>query len=805
MDARRLPRGAGFLSKGDRSDGIRIRRSRPGVEEAEGRMLLAAFAVTNLGDAGAGSLRQALLDANAAAGADTITFGVAGTIQLTSGALPDITDAVNIDGTTAPGFKATGRPRVEVDYNGFGGLRFGAGSAGSALRFLGLVHSGGDGVFLAAGNITVVGNFIGLRLDGSTAGRNAGDGLEIAPTSSGNVIGATTTVGIGVFPRASNVISGNGGAGIVARGSSNNLIVANYIGTDASGVLDRGNGGDGIALEQGSGNNTIGGIIPFVNDEGQVPLGNLISGNGGAGVAIRGGSAANFLAANFIGTDVTGNIPLGNAGDGVAILEGSNGNILSGTVFGKKPFIYANIVSGNGGNGIRVSNSNDTVIQANFFGLGYNNRTPVGNGLNGALIEGTSADTKFGGVIPLGNVAAANGLNGVEIRDTASGTLVFNTFAGLAAFEDYGDLGNGRNGMLITSTGGNNVIRTNVMSANRGNGIEISGDATGVHVTEAIIGLNTNASLPMPNGGHGVLIAGNAHGNLIGGFQASVIPRNLIGANRGHGVAILDTAHDNLVFNSVIGAKVLGNSGAGVFLGPGTHSNQIGGDDPALNNVIGGNFGNGIELSGTSGNRIAGNLIGTDVDGSTPVPNAGSGIFIANSSNNLIGVRGPGAGNLIAYNGGPGVLVASGVGNAILGNSIDQNRGGGIVLGPGANDNQPAPGLTHVKVQGRSAGIGGILRAAPNSTYRIEFFATPASGDPSSAQGQVFVGSALVTTNSRGLARIRSYVPARPGANFYTATATSASDNTSRFSNAVPRHSASGPPRPIEWRTRPRR
>ncbi len=71
--------------------------------------------------------------------------------------------------------------------------------------------------------------------------------------------------------------------------------------------------------------------------------------------------------------------------------------------------MFYNVISGNGGNGLQVTNSNDTTIQANFFGMGADNTTPVGNALNGVLIEGSSADTPMGGPIPLGNVDAANG------------------------------------------------------------------------------------------------------------------------------------------------------------------------------------------------------------------------------------------------------------------------------------------------------------------------------------------------------------------------------------------------------------
>src|SRR5262245_8291683 len=92
------------------------------LERLEEREVPTTFTVLNLQDAGAGSLRRAILDANASPGADAIHFGVAGTIRLTTAALPAVTDPVVIDGTTAPGFAGT--PVVEVDFNRFRGLRF---------------------------------------------------------------------------------------------------------------------------------------------------------------------------------------------------------------------------------------------------------------------------------------------------------------------------------------------------------------------------------------------------------------------------------------------------------------------------------------------------------------------------------------------------------------------------------------------------------------------------------------------------------------------------------------------------------
>ena len=74
------------------------------------------FVVTNAADSGAGSLRQAILDANAHPGADTIVFNIPGSGLHTitpSTTLPTISDPVTIDGSTQPGF--TGSPIIELN------------------------------------------------------------------------------------------------------------------------------------------------------------------------------------------------------------------------------------------------------------------------------------------------------------------------------------------------------------------------------------------------------------------------------------------------------------------------------------------------------------------------------------------------------------------------------------------------------------------------------------------------------------------------------------------------------------------
>ena len=134
-----------FFRSRSKSRTAPVQRSKKGLsyEQLEVRNVLSTFAVVNLNDSGDGSLRQAMLNANSAVGADVISFNVAGTIRLTS-SLPKITDTVDIDGRTATGFSTT--PVIEVDYNGHRGLRFDAGSSGSALRSLAMVDASGSGV-----------------------------------------------------------------------------------------------------------------------------------------------------------------------------------------------------------------------------------------------------------------------------------------------------------------------------------------------------------------------------------------------------------------------------------------------------------------------------------------------------------------------------------------------------------------------------------------------------------------------------------------------------------------------------------
>ncbi|HEV8327822.1 MAG TPA: DUF4347 domain-containing protein, partial [Nitrospiraceae bacterium] len=308
---------------------------------------LATFTVTTTSNSGANSLRQAINNANAAAGTDTIVFNIAGaglhTINMNT-ALPTITDRVIIDGYTQTGSSvntlSVGNNAVltiELDGTGSGsvnGLTLGAGSDGSTIRGLVINRFSLSGIQVNSTNNLIVGNWIGVDATGTLDRGNTVDGITISANN--NTIGGSTAA-------ERNVISGNNDEGIdIDPGISGVIIRGNYIGTNASGTAAIGNGQAaagtwGGVLIDGN-NNTLGG-----SNTGD---GNLISGNFQYGVLING--TGNSVLGNIIGTDASGTAGVGNVGDGVRI--GGSANSVGGTAVGA-----GNLIAFNTANGINIT------------------------------------------------------------------------------------------------------------------------------------------------------------------------------------------------------------------------------------------------------------------------------------------------------------------------------------------------------------------------------------------------------------------------------------------------------------------
>jgi parallel beta-helix repeat protein len=618
------------------------------------------FTVTTLDDTGAGSLRWAINEANSRSGFDRIKIDASlsgGTITLGRD-LATIHDRVSITGLHDP----AGRAAIAIDFNGNQGLTFrGKRAAGSRLQGFALGRAAGDGLTLDASRITIQDNLIGVDLDGMTAMGNQGHGIRITKRSHGNLIGNLDPLtGVPLAQQVSNVISANAGSGIVVSGSERNRIANNRIGTSADGTSDLGNNSHGIALTEKARHNHIGGTAHTGNDptknEFQRPgQGNLISGNHGNGVLITKGASRNRLMGNFIGTDASGIKALSNDQNGVAIIKANN-NALTGTTRNQSPFIYYNVVSGNGRNGLLVEDSKNTTIHANFFGLGADNQTIVGNRGDGALISGTSSKVQYGGVIPLGNVNAGNRGNGINVTDQVTKFISFNTFAGLTAFG--GIAPNQESGIRISSNGRKNQVRTNVMSGNAKHGLLITGQARGIWVDPNIIGLNTygteatysdenGKTTSWGNGGDGIRVSGRSEDIRIAGNRRSIIPQNTISNNNGHGIHLTGLAKNITIDQSFVGLSStgrasFGNKLNGIFVAEGVSGLQIGArTNPRNGNQIVANLRNGIELTNPSQAKLFNNTL---------AGNAGNGVLLNGGRFNTLAGNNSSSNRLYGFN-----------------------------------------------------------------------------------------------------------------------------------------------------------
>jgi parallel beta-helix repeat protein len=225
--------------------------------------------------------------------------------------------------------------------------------------------------------------------------------------------------------------------------------------------------------------------------------------------------------------------------------------------------------------------------------------------------------------------------------------------------------------------------------------------------------------------------------------------------------------------------------------------------DYLLGNLISGNAFYGIRVFRSVATVISGNRVGTDITGTLPLGNGRSGIFALASSFDLL--IGGGSPNRIAFNGGSGVSIGvdssdASNDNRISGNSIHDNGRLGIDLGDdgvtanndcdagrGPNLLQNFPVLTNAVSFGGSTIVDGALNSVPNSTFQVELFSNTLCDPSGYGEGQTYLGSTFVRTDSSCNANFEVTLPVNvaPGS-FLTATATDAAGNTSEFSACRP-------------------
>ena len=477
-------------------------------------------------------------------------------------------------------------------------------------------------------------------------------------------------------------------------------------------------------------------------------------------------TGGNVIEGNFIGTDPTGVLPLGNS-LGVAVSSdgnriGTDGNGSSDISEGQNDYAERNLVSANDGmgigHGIAVGGSNN-VVAGNFVGTDATGTKPLGNARSGVFVsgyynrvgtDGHDADPRAERNILSGNAELGVGLQGFGQN------IVAGNFIGTDA-TGTGPLGNG-NG---SGTSGVDIY------ASDGNLIGTDGDGVGDAAERNIISANP---------GDGVDIGVGSNNNVVAG---------------------------NFIGTDVTGTKPLGNSRAGINVNYGSSFNRIGTDGLSVDNVSEANViscnGGQVDLGSGAppgqGNLIAGNFVGSDVNGN-PIAGAttGSGIDVEGGSNDQIGGS-PTLANTIANNSHGVAVSGASTGVSIRANRIfDNGPGLGIDLGgdgvtlnnshagqPGPNNWQNFPVLS-TAVADSATRVVGTLNSAPNTTFTLDFYAN----DPTVADwygpGRYYLGSAIATTDASGNAsfNVSGLALTTPG-EWISATATDPGGNTSEF------------------------
>ncbi|MBL7704029.1 MAG: T9SS type A sorting domain-containing protein [Taibaiella sp.] len=536
-------------------------------------VMAATYTVTNTNDAGTGSLRQAIINANATAlVADNIVFNITGTGPHTitlSSELPVISSPVNINGYTQPGsvqapIGATRSIRIEINGGGFSSIEISPSGSGSSVSGLAIYNGslGGNGIRIQmnSSDVHIWGNYIGILANGT-----------LPPTGSeikGNLIEINTTVGSIQPYTLSNITIGTNGDG------TNDANEGNVIGNSTAST-----GGDGIEIATNDGGTT-----------GRITASNIkISGNY-IGLRPDGSSTAQIGA--------SGASAGGDGGSGVTMFRVNGTNFVIGSNGdGTSDALERNVIANCRSYGIILENSRGVDIAGNYIG--------------------TDAT---------GTLSRATGTIG-----TTSNSWVAVYVTQIADFVDEADLA--QNVVIgFDDTKHSAAVAPfvrNVISGNHGRavGIATSNPATNpssrtknVVVAGNYIGVDVTGNTALPNGqagptsaittGAGVAIISSIN-NRIGtdsDGDDDALERNVISGNsNGAGIYFSSgtfASEGNVVAGNYIGVgadgtTALGNGHAGVYFSHtrGINNNRIGANDDGVRddieaNIIANNGGN---------------------------------------------------------------------------------------------------------------------------------------------------------------------------------------------------------------------
>lgn len=501
------------------------------------------FTVTNTNNSGAGSLRQAISDANAdtsfptiinfnilGAGVHTITPTTFDSLSPFVSVYGPITRTMTIDATTQPGY-SPGNPQIEIDC---------ATIASTATNGSCIVILGTDNCVIKG---LIIDNYIGAA-DGRgilirNTVTNTANGNQISqcwlgsfPTpsvKSGNTraividgrgsaaLPITNTIIGGPNTSDANVLSGNSIAGFQAQFNVNNsLIQNNKIGCDYNGFAAKGNA-YGIVF--------IGDPTRPCNNN--VIRDNLISGNTAFGIVLQTNTNGSVIQNNKIGTEVNGTAALGSAVINI-LVTGDPTNLCVNNLIGGSSSGQGNLISGASLAGIYLTDqANTNIIQGNLIGTNSSGTAGIPNNFGieiqgdpgmpclTNLIGGTAATTE-------GNIIDFNTANGIAFVGIPELAAPFN--APLAVDVDN-DLGMARNRTNVDQEQDDQLINTqitragtpDILNAILGNNIYNNG-AKGIDLTPASQGNNLQ---PAPTVDSAVLCSDGLNIRISGTAPAS--------------------------------------------------------------------------------------------------------------------------------------------------------------------------------------------------------------------------------------------------------------------------------------------
>ncbi|MEO1085055.1 MAG: hypothetical protein AAFY88_12505, partial [Acidobacteriota bacterium] len=714
-----------------------------------------------------GSLRQAIIEANAQSGATGITFNIAGDgphVISPLTALPAITGRTAIDGTSQPGNEALcttalpSRTDYEVVIDGSSGARpdllvLASGSEGSTIQGLNL-RNGNRAIVAQSGGHRILCNLIGTDETGSTA---AGNNVGLALASDGNTVGGSLT-------GEQNAIAYNGTGLLASSGTANHLRGNSFfentglaidLGANGTTGNDAQDGDVGANLLQNSPDFSRGLIV-----DAEVLLTYTVDsdpGNQAYPITVDffaadsdGEEGQTWLFSDvFEGSDYPGTVVvtvtastfgLGVGDELVALATDSDGNTseFSAAVALEAAGCLNVTTTADSGTGslreaITCANATAELDLITFAIAGAGPHV---------IATATELPTITAPVVIDGTTQSGNGaVCSTSIPDRPTYQIVI---------EDGASIGTGLT--LGAGSDGSTIQGLNIRGY-RGELIEIDG-TTGHTIACNFLGTEETGTALSGSSGQGVSVDGGGDITVGGASEAR---GNLISTSTTDiGVAFFGGGSGHSVQHNFLGTNKSGTSALANDIG--LVISSTGGsytDFAVLDNLISGSTTLGVAIGDVDGLDMKRNLIGTDITGTQPVPNQWQGVgvgFVNTVTGQTIGGTDPGDGNTIAFNGRDGVTVDNNSRVALLGNNIFSNTQLGIDLSGGGANNDAGDAdtgsnqLQNYPVLSGSPSIdGGVLAVSysvdsttSNAAYplRVEFFMADSDGQ----EGMTYLG-----------------------------------------------------------------